>query len=409
MTPPTITTGQAAAAAACLIAAVLVLFGVRRLTRWVSARDIKGDDALTVVAALVAAMFGGQGMWGFLRDTLHLPVPLATLGFLLFELVMLVCALRARRNLLADGKPGPESGMLWLFAALAGFFSATHAATWAEAAFRFIVPSIAAWLWHRLMRLEHRQLTGKLSGIHWRVTPERVLVWLRLAEPTARTTQQVSATRSLETLAIAVQRAHAPLFGWAWPARRRVTRALRRAVKDADLDTNPDAQRKLTATLGVLSGTDALIALRPTAPWTATDHDLTGRALRLIEDGGIEINERLRILLGTPPTETPLPRMGRLPDLAYPLPRPFTNPVTPNGADRDADDPTGGDRAGHDEDPDVWATVAATVQRLNNQGVGEARIAGDLKISRHQVRKFLGRDTQPASTTVNGSPIGGRS
>lgn len=386
-----------------LLALLLLTLAIRAAVGWTRKHEVRGDDALTVLAALVAAMFGAQGMWGFLRATLLLPTTLAVLGFTLFELTMLVCALRARRNLLADSSAGPEGAMLWLFAGLAGFFSATHARSWAEALFRLLVPSIAAWLWHRLMRLEHRKLTGKLSGIHWRITPERILVWLRLAEPTVRSTQQVSATRALQALAIAVERARSPLFGRiGGPSRRRLRRAMRRAVHDAELDTDPAAQRKLTAILGVLGGADTLIELRPTAPWVAVDDDQIGRARRLVEDHGVEVDERTRILLGLPATSLPQPRPGRLPSMFIPM-QPFAAaPANGAPANRDPNQPNPPVVAGQDGRPDVRATVAATIKTINDQKIGEQVIADELGVKRNWVRKLLGRDSQPASTAING-------
>jgi hypothetical protein len=392
---------------ALLATALLLWFAVRAGRRWIRAHQVTGDDALTVAAALVAAMFGAQGMWGFLRATLHLPTILAALGFTLFELVMLVCALRARRNLLADSSSGPEGAMLWLFAGLAGFFSATHAQSWAEALFRLLVPSIAAWLWHRLMRLEHRQLTGKLSGINWRLTPERILIRLGLADPTDRTAAEVSAERTLTTLAIAARKAGRDRWGiLGWLDRRRLDAALQKGAEYAHLSTDPAAQQFLVTTLGVLNGAGDLARLRPVAPWAAAvvaRPDASQEKITAMAEAGlIDLDGRTLRILGASPTAPVGPRPGRAADLLHPVDMTTARPVTVSLFNRPPNRPVDGNRAAQDPDLDLTATVKATILAANAKGVGEQKIADDLKVSRHWVRKILGRDPQPVPTAVNG-------
>jgi len=410
--------------AAGLGAALLLLlawFGIRAIARWARRRKLTADDALTVLAAVVAAAFGAQGMWGFFRATLHLPVVLTGLGFTLFELVQLVCALRARRNMLADpehGKAGPEGAMMWLFAGLAGFFSATHATTWAEGAFRLMVPSIAAWLWHRLMKLEHRQVAGRLAGINWRLTPERVLIKLGLADPTDRTAAEVSAERILMTLAIATRKARTPGRGRAWLAGRRLDAALQRATEYARLSTDATAQQLLVTTLGVLNGADSLKELQPPAPWATPNQadqaapgvDLEKVYRDLIAADMLDVNDRTRALLGLSATVPTAHRPGWSPtrlaavdDLIQ-----FRPPGDPGDrpANRSDEDAT----AGQEPDLDLTATMRATILSANSRGVGEQKIADELGITRHRVRKFL-RDqpgeSQPVPVAVNGHDLNG--
>jgi hypothetical protein len=394
-----------------LLAAFLLWLTLWAGRRWIHSHRVKGDDALTVAAALVAAMFGAQGMWGFLRATLHLPTILAALGFTLFELVMLVCALRARRSLLADGSSGPEGAMLWLFA--------THAQSWAEALFRLLVPSIAAWLWHRLMRLEHRQLTGKLSGINWRLTPERILIRLGLADPTDRTAAEVSAERTLMTLAIAARKARTPGWGRGRLTRRRLDAALQRATEYARLATDPASQQLLITNLGVLNGADALIALTPPAPWlTATSSaqaEPEATIRRLISAGMLEVNDRTKILFGLSAT-TPQPlQPGWSPSRLFVVGDSAQQPVEAPPCNQAGNHSTGGTTAGQGADLELSATIRATIQDAAADGLSEREIAKKVGISRDRVRVVLGRPRrgrlglrqpapapQPVLATVNG-------
>jgi hypothetical protein len=87
---------------------------------------------------------------------------------------------------------------------LSAVFSALDAASGAEAVFRFAPPLVAAWLWHRGLGLERRRACGRV--VHWRLTAERVLVWLGLAEPSARAASDVDAHRRIARLARAAKR-----------------------------------------------------------------------------------------------------------------------------------------------------------------------------------------------------------
>jgi predicted transcriptional regulator len=72
------------------------------------------------------------------------------------------------------------------------------------------------------------------------------------------------------------------------------------------------------------------------------------------------------------------------------------------------DRPVDDDRAAQDEDLDLTSTVRATILAANAKGVGEQRIADELGITRHRVRKFLGNrstESQPAAT-INGHDLG---
>lgn len=120
------------------------------------------------------------------------------------------------------------------------------------------------------MAVERRRATGR--RVHWRITPERVLVRLGLAEPTDRTASEVDAHRRLSRLGQAAKRVRALRASKAWEwrqhrARRRLDAAMGAAVEHAGLASDPMQQEALMAQLGALYHAAALADLTPAAPW----------------------------------------------------------------------------------------------------------------------------------------------
>ena len=255
-----------------------MLLTVTYLTRRSGSRRKKMslENRITFIVAVIAAGIAAQGMWRFFRDTLHFPVELRIVAFAVLELVTFTCALRARRNILEadkpeDAKAGVDGLAVWVVTALSGAFSATDADQWPEALFRLIMPLLAAWLWERGMSIERRKVRGG-STINLRITPERVLVWLRIAEPSGRTASEVDAHRRLTRVAKAASRLRARRLNDAadWRierAERRLERAMRSAVAHAGLAQDPVRQQALIAQLGSMYNADALADLTPQAPW----------------------------------------------------------------------------------------------------------------------------------------------
>ncbi|TDD97684.1 hypothetical protein [Actinomadura rubrisoli] len=234
------------------------------------------ENRLTFVVAVIAAGIAAQGMWRFFRDILDFPVELRIVAFAVLELVTFTCAMRARRNIREaeipeDAKAGIDGIAVWVVTALSGAFSATDADEWPEAAFRLAMPLLAAWLWERGMSIERRRARGG-STIHLRLTPERVLVWLRIAEPSGRTASEVDAHRRLTRVAKAAAKVRGlrrdDARDWRIDlAKHRLDRAMLSAVAHAGLAADPARQQALIAQLGSMYNADALANLTPEAPW----------------------------------------------------------------------------------------------------------------------------------------------
>ena len=268
---PFLASGAAALAIATVVAVALTRRPGRR-----SGDKMSLENKLTFLVAVIIAGVCAQGMGKFFydkEDGLGFPIGLVIVVGGVLELTAFTCALRARRNILDKniGKAGIDGIAVWVVTALSGLFSALEADKVPVQLFRLIMPLLAAWLWERGMSIERRRVRGG-SAIHWRVTPERVLVWLRVAEPSGRTASEVDAHRRLTRVAKAAARLRVLRTGSAWGwrierAERRLERAMRSAVAHAGLAQDPVRQQALIAQLGSMYNADALADLTPQAPW----------------------------------------------------------------------------------------------------------------------------------------------
>ncbi|MET7335923.1 hypothetical protein [Nonomuraea sp. NPDC005650] len=248
------------------------------------------SDRLTIMGAVLAQGVSAQGMWLFFGDVLDIaPLPRFFL-FAFIEVAALASALRGQdtmRRTSEDFKEGrsdrkPTAGVdgiaVWVFAAASGVFSALDAGEFAGALFRLASPLIAAWLWERSLATASAHITGrKRSRINWRISPERVLVRIGLADPTDRSASEVSAQHHLMRLAITATRARAlvlgadgqwlPLTGRGSGKRRRALKvfhaAHERAMEYASLTRDPERRRQFLADLDALMTRDALLTRRP--------------------------------------------------------------------------------------------------------------------------------------------------
>lgn len=260
------------AAGALVLALVLVAFLTRRGTRHRTGDKMTLENKLTFLVAVIIAGVCAQGMGLFFYKELGFPLELVIVVGGVLELTAFTCALRARRNIREQGRAGVDGAAVWGVTALSGVFSAMEADSAQVAVFRLVMPLLAAWLWERGMSIERRKARGG-STIHWRVTPERVLVWLRVAEPSGRTASEVDAHRRLTRVAKAAAHLRTLRINEAWHwrierAERHLERAMRSAVAHAGLAQDPTRQEALIAQIGSLYNAGKLADLTPDAPWS---------------------------------------------------------------------------------------------------------------------------------------------
>ncbi|MBO3744889.1 hypothetical protein J5X84_02335 [Streptosporangiaceae bacterium NEAU-GS5] len=284
---------SAVIATAALVGLVVVLRVLKKLSQAV--KTVLGhadvDTLLTYVVAGMASAVAGTGMWKFFGRALADVDPMLRIALFAFiELSVIISAVRARKVLREsikryeadpDGAPLPSSGLdgkaVWALTALSGGLACLETDSFPEAVLRLAAPLVAAWLWERGMSIERQRARKARRIINWRLTPERVLVRLGVAEATGRDVTEVEAHRRVTKVALAAGRAR--MLAEAKPrilpvvrtrmAQRRLNKAMRGAVEYADLVTSRTAHRMLLGQIGALHGAVRLAELTPPAPWEA--------------------------------------------------------------------------------------------------------------------------------------------
>lgn len=257
-----------------LILAYFVLrAALRSLGRVVAAQIASrpAEDILTIVAASIATGVSAQGMWNFSGDVLGFDGPLRLLLFAFIEVAVITSAVRARRNMRENYSAGIDGVAVWALTGLTAVLASMDSDSLPEAIFRLAAPLVAAWLWERGMAIERHRITGR-SRINWRITPERILVRIGLAEANDRTASEVDAHRRLTKVALAAKRARALRDAGASERKMRAAlakldQAMDQAVEHTGLAADPARQQALLAQIGALYNTSALIDLAPPVPW----------------------------------------------------------------------------------------------------------------------------------------------
>ncbi|RMI30638.1 hypothetical protein [Nocardia stercoris] len=235
---------------------------------------ITAERAGTLLSAALATGVSAQGMWVFFGRSLHLTLSLRIMFFAFLEIMVLTSALRARAAQQDGGSAGADGIAMWVLTCLSAVLAATDADDIGTVAIRLTAPLVAAWGWERSMALERRR-SGKRDGVHWRITPERILIRLGLADPTDRTASQVATARRLVDVALAADHARTLRATGVGGRRmegavRKLRKSMRRAVEDGGLVDNERAPREvLLDNLRVLSGATALLDLELADPWIA--------------------------------------------------------------------------------------------------------------------------------------------
>ncbi|NRQ32017.1 hypothetical protein HII36_09215 [Nonomuraea sp. NN258] len=257
-----------------LVLALLALRVAWRVGAWLFKRYVAPrpvEDVLTVVAASIATGVSAQGMWRFSGDVLGLDGPLRLLLFAFIEVAIITSAVRARRNMRENFSAGIDGIAVWALTCLTAVLSSMDARSLPEAIFRLAAPLVAAWLWERGMAIERHRIRGT-GRINWRLTPERLLVRLGLAEVSDRTASEVDAHRRLTRVALAAKRAKALREAGA-PDRKmraalaKLDKAMDQAVEHTGLAVDPARQEALLAQIAALYNTTALIDADPRVPW----------------------------------------------------------------------------------------------------------------------------------------------
>jgi hypothetical protein len=236
-----------------------------------------GETWLTLASAGIATGVAATGMWHVFGDALQMSGPGRVALFAFLEIALFTEAIRARRSLRQFGSVGVDGAAVWALAALSAVLSALDSRSAAEVALRLSAPLVAAWLWERGLAAERRHARGsRRQPVAWRVTSQRVLVWLRLAEPVEREVGEVDRARRVARLVRAAWRYHT-LNGlgarpwrvqWAAVRLRRQALAAGKHIRLGSDETVRDQVRVQLAALYQVQAGTAPAALDDLAPWS---------------------------------------------------------------------------------------------------------------------------------------------
>ncbi|MEU6789906.1 hypothetical protein ABZ912_62925 [Nonomuraea angiospora] len=312
--------------------------------RFVAPRPV--EDVLTVVAASIATGVSAQGMWRFSGDVLGLDGPLRVLLFAFVEVAIVTSAVRARRNMRENFAAGLDGIAVWALTCLTAVLSSMDAQTLPEAVFRLAAPLVAAWLWERGMAIERHRIRGT-GRINWRLTPERVLVRIGLAETKDRTAQEVDAHRRLTRVALAAKRAKM-LRGSGASERKlraalaKLDKAMDAAVEYTGLAVDQERQETLLLQIAALYNTTALVDAEPASPWAKKETPVPSEAIEAMKAiARAQGRAEAKHLMPVVPPLVVLPQQ-RTADLSA---SPFV-PVLPPGTEPVSSSPRSGDCAG---------------------------------------------------------------
>ncbi len=257
--------------AAGIASSIRIAIGHRART----ARRVKSDKFLTFLAAGVATGVVATGMWKFFGDVLNIDNPFARGAlFAFFEIAMLASAFRSRRFRLdraakqetdpghTDRRIDVDGWAVWALALLSGLFAAADEHTLTGKAVRVVAPLLAAWMWERGLAGELMQFTRSGGRLNLRLSTERVLVWLRIAEPVEQRVGDVDRKRRVAQFARTAYRLHLlterDAKGWrvSW-IRWRLRRQTESANEHLKLATDPELLGEVRAQLALLYGAEA--------------------------------------------------------------------------------------------------------------------------------------------------------
>lgn len=171
----------------------LALVWVVRRVRKIAKSD-RPDDALSNLAMLTGFGWSSEAVWVLAGpEGADLPTPIRISLFCIFEVILVVFMIRAKRNMRTINRPGRAGRNAWFVAAGMSLVAVTTAHNLGEAFLRLLVPILLTSMWwDGLVGDGARKSAGATS---WRWTPRRLLLALGAIEPGERDIETVHRER----------------------------------------------------------------------------------------------------------------------------------------------------------------------------------------------------------------------
>lgn len=248
-----------------LLASVAVLLWVAHRVRKIASSD-RPDDALSNLVMLIGLGWSSEAVWEIARNRLHFPLGLTLLLFFVFEALLGLSMIRAKRHMRDFGWPGRPGNTAWTVAAAMATVAAFASASLAEAALRVLIPLLVTKQWWD--GLIGGAVKPASAASTWRWTPRRLLLALGAIEPGERDVQMVHRdrlTQQMTNLYHNIQHGTPRL-------RERRTARLARLSLTADDDIIAEVQRRTHRALWFTPPTTTTVVAPLPAPAVPTPH-----------------------------------------------------------------------------------------------------------------------------------------
>lgn len=280
-----------AIAAAIALATLVILWAVNRLIRRIKGEKSPavqfGGNKLRKVLVYLAASIGSgftiTSMWNAFDHKLHIDnIFVRIVLCAVFEIMILASAVNsrafrikraaehddreeARKAAGETDKPTVEQREIdvdgiatWVFAVVSAWICYSDSTNSVEAAMRGFLPIGVAWMWERAIAADLRTFTRTVRSkkINLRISTERILVFLRLAEPTGRDVSDVDRARYRSAFTVAAFKLHTRRADEAWQwridfARWRLRRAGLAIMKRSGVAELMAAQKDVATLYGI--------------------------------------------------------------------------------------------------------------------------------------------------------------
>lgn len=242
-----------------LVVAVAFLLWVARRVRKI-ARSERPDDALSNVVMLIGLGWSSEAVWEIARNRLHFPLGLTLLLFFVFEALLSLAMIRAKRHMREFGWPGRFGATAWTVAAAMSGIAGIASHSLAEAALRMLIPLLVTKQWWD--GLVGGAAKRPADASTWRWTPRRLLLAIGAVEPGERDVQTVHRERLTQQMTTLYHRIN---HGSPRLRRRRTARLARLSLTADDVIIGEVRQRGDRALWfdAAQSGTDESVKKTP--------------------------------------------------------------------------------------------------------------------------------------------------
>ncbi|MEV4275858.1 hypothetical protein [Actinoplanes xinjiangensis] len=165
--------------AGLLFAVILLLWVARRVRR--IAQSERPDDTLSNLVMLIGLGWSSEAVWEITRNRLGFPLGLTLLLFFIFESMLSLAMIRAKRHMREHGWPGQSGTTAWTIATCMALVAMAASDSFAEAVLRMVIPLLVVKQWWDGLVGGAAQRPADAST--WRWTPRRILLALGAIEP----------------------------------------------------------------------------------------------------------------------------------------------------------------------------------------------------------------------------------